>query len=208
MVFKSLQNIESAFKIIRLVVLAVIAACVLIAVYTVSSTHQMIAREREKIYVLDRGKSLILALSQDLQQNRPVEARDHVQMFHERFFTLSPDNEAINQNLRRALFLADKSAYKYYTDLSEAGYYKQLMSTNTRQYIVVDSLRCNFDVYPYQVTTYARQMIVRPSTTTVRNLVTTCELSNTVRSDNNPHGFIVERFNIENNEDISTQKRR
>jgi conjugative transposon TraK protein len=208
MVFKSLQNIESAFKAIRWVLLAVVAACALMVVYTVSSTHAMIAREREKIYVLDRGKSLILALSQDLQQNRPVEARDHIRMFHEFFFTLSPDNEAINQNLRRALFLADKSAYKYYTDLSEAGYYKQLMSTNTRQYIVVDSLRCNFDIYPYQVTTYARQVIVRPSTTTVRNLVTSCELSNAVRSDNNPHGFILERFNVENNEDISTQKRK
>jgi conjugative transposon TraK protein len=208
MVFKSLQNIESAFKAIRLALFVVVATSAFIVIYTVSSTHSMIAREREKIYVLDRGKSLILALSQDLQQNRPVEARDHVRMFHERFFTLSPDNEAINQNLRRALFLADKSAYKYFTSLSEAGYYKELMSTNTRQYVVVDSLQCSFDTYPYQVATYARQVIVRPSTTTIRNLITTCELSNTVRSDNNPHGFLIERFNVVNNEDISTQKRR
>jgi conjugative transposon TraK protein len=208
MVFKSLQNIESAFKTIRLVLLVVVVACVVIVAYALSSAHRMVAREREKIYVLDRGKSLILALSQDLQQNRPVEARDHVRMFHEFFFTLSPDNEAINQNLRRALFLADKSAYKYYTDLSEAGYYKQLMSTNTRQYLTIDSLLCNFEIYPYHVTTYARQIIVRPSVITVRNLVTTCELSNTIRSDNNPHGFMLERFNVENNENISTQKRR
>jgi conjugative transposon TraK protein len=208
MVFKSLQNIESAFKAVKLALIVVVAACAVIVIYTLSATHSMVAREREKIYVLDRGKSLILALSQDLQQNRPVEARDHVRMFHERFFTLSPDNEAINQNLRRALFLADNSAYKYYMDLSEAGYYKQLMSTNTRQYVVIDSMMCDFENYPYRVATFARQVIVRPSTTTIRNLFTTCELSNTVRSDNNPHGFILERFNVENNEDISTQKRR
>ncbi|MDR0414025.1 MAG: conjugative transposon protein TraK [Prevotellaceae bacterium] len=208
MVFKSLQNIESAFKAIRWTMLAVVAACTLIAIYAVSSAHQMVAREREKIYVLDKGKSLILALSQDLQQNRPVEARDHVRMFHECFFTLSPDNEAINQNLRRALFLSDKSVYRYYTDLAESGYYKQLMSTNTRQYVFIDSMACDFESYPYSVVTYARQVIVRPSTTTIRHLVTTCELSNAVRSDNNPHGFIIERFNVKNNEDISTQRRR
>ena len=35
-------------------------------------------KQREKIYVLDGGKSLMLALSQDLSQNRPAEARDHL----------------------------------------------------------------------------------------------------------------------------------
>jgi conjugative transposon TraK protein len=208
MVFKSLQNIESAFKAVRLALIAVVAACALVTVYALSSAHRMVAREREKIYVLDKGKSLILALSQDLQQNRPVEARDHVRMFHELFFTLSPDNEAIGQNLRRALFLADRSAYRYYKDLAESGYYKQLMSTSTYQYVSIDSMACDFESYPYSVVTYARQVIVRPSTTTVRRLVTACELSNAVRSDNNPHGFMLERFNVINNEDLSTQKRR
>ena len=32
-------------------------------------------------------KSLMLALSQDLSQNRPAEAREHVRRFHEMFFT-------------------------------------------------------------------------------------------------------------------------
>ena len=56
--------------------------------------------QREKIYVLDEGKSLMLALSQDLEQNRPVEAREHVRRFHELFFTLSPDKNAIEGNIR------------------------------------------------------------------------------------------------------------
>ena len=41
------------------------------------------------------GKSLMLALSQDVRQNRPVEAREHVRRFHELFFTLSPEKSAI-----------------------------------------------------------------------------------------------------------------
>jgi hypothetical protein len=38
-------------------------------------------------------------------------------------------------------------------------------------------------------------------------LVTSCRLRNTSRSDNNPHGFIIENFNIVENEDISTWDR-
>ena len=44
----------------------------------------------------------MVALSQDLSQNRPVEAREHVRRFHELFFTLSPDKAAIESNLNRA----------------------------------------------------------------------------------------------------------
>ena len=63
----------------------------------------------------------MLALSQDLSQNRPVEAREHIRRFHELFFTLSPDRAAIESNINRALFLVDKSAFAYYQDMQEKG---------------------------------------------------------------------------------------
>lgn len=47
----------------------------------------------------------MLALSQDVQQNRPVEAREHIRRFHELFFSLSPDKSAIESNIQRALYL-------------------------------------------------------------------------------------------------------
>ena len=115
--------------------------------------------QRQKIYVLDNGKSLMLALSQDVRQNRPVEAREHVRRFHELFFTLSPDKSAIEGNIKRSLLLADKSAFNYYKDLSEKGYYNRIISGNINQMIEIDSLRCDFDKYPYSVRTFARQII-------------------------------------------------
>lgn len=71
----------------------------------------------------------------------------------------------------------------------------------------MDSIICNFDSYPYQVRTYARQLIIRESNITERSLITSCELSNSVRSDNNPQGFIMERFEILTNRDLRTIKR-
>lgn len=202
MEFKSLVNIESSFKHLRLYSIIFICLCALITGYSIWSAYDFAERQRQKIYVLDEGKSLMLALSQDLSQNRPVEAREHVRRFHELFFTLSPDKVAIESNMKRALVLSDKSAFNYYKDLSEKGYYNRIISGNINQTVVIDSVACNFDTYPYHVLTYARQMIIRESNVTERSLLTSCRLLNSVRSDNNPQGFTIEAFEIRENKDL------
>ena len=95
MEFKSLKNIETSFRQIRLfgIVYTAIetsfrqirlfgivytAACALVVVCSVVCAFRFAEAQRQKIYVLDGGKSLMLALSQDLSQNRPAEAREHV----------------------------------------------------------------------------------------------------------------------------------
>ena len=207
MEFKSLKNIESSFKQIRLFSIIFLCLCAVITGYAVWSSYNFAEAQRQKIYVLDNGKSLMLALSQDLSQNRPVEAREHVKRFHELFFTLSPDKNAIESNIKRALFLSDRSAFNYYSDLSEKGYYARIVSGNINQAIQVDSVVCNFDKYPYQVMTYARQMIIRESNVTERSLITHCQLLNSVRSDNNPQGFTIETFEIVENKDLTVTNR-
>ena len=207
MEFKSLKNIESNFRLIRICCALFAGLCAAVAVASVGFSYAFAERQRQKIYVLDNGKSLMLALSQDLSQNRPVEAREHIRRFHELFFTLSPDRAAIESNINRALFLVDKSAFAYYQDMQEKGYYNRVVSGNISQRIEVDSVVCDFNAYPYRAMTYARQMIVRESNITERSLVTRCELINSGRSDNNPQGFIMEKFEILENRDLRTLKR-
>ena len=207
MEFKSLTNIESRFRRIRLMLAAFVCCCTLITGYSLWSSYSFAEKQREKIYVLDGGKSLMLALSQDLSQNRPAEAREHVRRFHELFFSLSPQKDAIEHNIHRALLLADKSAMSYYRDLMEKGYFNRLIAGNIIQTVEIDSIRCDFAAYPYQVRTYARQRILRESTVTERSLVTTCQIVNATRSDNNPQGFMIERFNIIENKDLTTYER-
>lgn len=207
MEFKSLTNIETSFRQIRLYAFIFAIVCVAVSGYAVYASYSFAKEQREKIYVLDQGKSLMLALSQDASKNRPVEAREHVRRFHELFFTIAPDKDAIEKNMERAFLLCDKSAFNYYKDLAEKGYYNRAISGNVNQRIELDSIRCNFEVYPYEVTTYARQFIVRPSNITERNLITTCTLQNSVRSDNNPQGFLMEQFMVRQNQDLQTYKR-
>ena len=88
MEFKSLKNIETSFRQLRLFGIVYLCACTLLVGFSVWKAYGFAEAQRQKIYVLDEGKSLMLALSQDLEQNRPVEAREHVRRFHELFFTL------------------------------------------------------------------------------------------------------------------------
>lgn len=207
MEFKSLRNIESSFRQIRIIAAVFLGFCLVVTLFATFKAYRFAEAQRQKIYVLDGGKSLMLALAQDVAQNRPVEAREHVRRFHELFFTLAPDKDAIESNIRRALFLADGSAISYYQNLSEKGYYNRIIAGNIVQRVTVDSIACNFDEYPYRVRTFARQQIVRSSSVTERTLVTSCSLRNSVRSDNNPQGFLIENLTVLENKDIASYER-
>jgi hypothetical protein len=67
---------------------------------------------------------------------------------------------------------------------------------------LVDSVVCDFNTYPYRAVTYARQFIIRESNLTERNLITRCNLVNSVRSDNNPQGFTLEGFDVVENKNV------
>jgi len=207
MEFKTLRNIENSFRQIRLYAIIFSTVCLCITGYAVWESYRFAREQREKVYVLDQGKSLMVALSQDAAVNRPVEAREHVRRFHELFFTLAPDKAAIESNMRRAFNLADKSAFNYYKDLAEKGYYSRIISGNVQQRTEVDSVQCDFDRYPYTVRTYARQYIIRSSNVTRRSLVTSCLLVNSVRSDENPQGFTMEQFRVVDNKDVEVLER-
>lgn len=207
MEFKSLKNIESSFHRLRVFGLFFLGACTVVAVVAVWRSFAFAEAQRQKIYILDQGKSLMLALSQDLAQNRPAEAREHVRRFHELFYTLAPDKDAIESNAKRAFDLADRSAINHFRDMQEKGYFNRIIAGNIIQTVQVDSVMCDFNRYPYSVTTYARQKIMRQSNVTERSLVTTCRLRNTVRSDSNPHGFIIEGLVVAENRDIETLTR-
>lgn len=206
MEFKSLRNIETSFRQIRLFSIVFLCLCAVVTIFSVIKSYQFAQKQRQKIYILDNG-SVLSALAEDITQNRPVEAREHIKRFHELFFNLSPDPAAIEGNINRALYLCDRSAYNYYQDMQEKGYYNRIVSGNIQQRIEVDSVACDLSVYPYRATTYARQMIIRESNITERSLITRCNLINSVRSENNPHGFAMEKFEIIENRDLRTLKR-
>jgi conjugative transposon TraK protein len=204
--FRQLKNIDRAFQQVRSFSLLVIVACTGLSGYAIYSAHQMVAKAGQRIFVLANGKALE-AIAADRRDNIPVEARDHVKMFHYWFFSLDPDDQVIQSHITKALYLADGSAKRVYESLKENNYYTGIISGNVSQEINVDSVSVNIGQYPYYFRCFATQRIVRPSSITTRNLITEGFLRNVARSDNNPHGFLIEKWNTIENKDLKTEKR-
>lgn len=194
------RDIEKSFSRMRSLTIVSVLASFISAMVLGGMAFHYAEQQRKKIYVLDQGKSLLLALQTDAIMNKDIEIRDHVTRFHELMFTLSPQKRTITENLDRAFNLADRSAYDYSQDLAEKGYYARLVSANISQQMIVDSVVFQSSAYPYQVKTFARQYIVRESTISEYSFVSSCQLIEANRSDVNPHGLLIEKFRVlENN---------
>jgi conjugative transposon TraK protein len=204
--FRPMKNIDAAFRQMRLFTLLVVVGSIGLSLYVIHSSYIQLRTASEKIYILANGKALE-AFASDRRENIPVEARDHVRMFHHYFFTLDPDEKVIDENIMRALYLADASAKKQYDNLKEKGFFASLVSGNISQEILVDSISVSLEQYPYYFRCYARQHIIRTTSVVTRQLLTEGYLRNTSRSDNNPHGFLIEKWKTLENKDINVQNR-
>lgn len=204
---KSLRNIQGAFALSRFYLIGITIFSLGLSAFAVYQSYQFAEKQREKIYVLDNGKSLMLALSQDVYMNKPAEARAHVKWFHELFFTLAPDRAAIEDNVTQALFLADNSALEFYKTRQENGYYQKMIGAGIINEIRIDSIHVNMDVYPYTAKTYAVSSIMRRSSISYYQLITSCELVNSPRSENNPHGFIINNWQVDDMTEIKSVQR-
>lgn len=208
-----MKNVDSYFRAIEnrqkrstvIVVVALVAAAAF-CLYNTYSSYSFARSQREQIYILDQGKSLI-ALQSDGAATKELETIDHVRQFHEFFFNLAPSREAIEENVDKALLLADKSAYAYWNTLSEQGFYNKLISGNVSQQMVVDSVKVNTSVYPYEAKTYAHYYQVRQSNISLLRFESSCKVISVSRSTSNPHGLMIENFVIDVNEEISVRNR-
>lgn len=206
MMFKPTQNIDTAFRSMRMMMLVVVSGSLLVSGYALYQNAQTMSSAQDKIYVLANGTALI-AYAGSRRENIPVEARDHVSRFHELFFTLDPDEKAITATIKKSLYLSDATAKKQYDDLVETGYMAGIISGNVSQQIQVDSVQVNTLSEPFAFRCYATIKIIRSTSVVTRSLVTQGVLRSVARSDHNPHGFLIEKWEITENKDLKIENR-
>jgi hypothetical protein len=85
MEFKTLRNIENSFRQIRLYAIVFAVLCIGVVGFAVWRSY-FAEEQRQKIYVLDNGKSLMLALSQDASINRPLKQGNTSDVFTNCFY--------------------------------------------------------------------------------------------------------------------------
>ena len=207
--FVRTRNIETAFQYIRLISLVAILGSVCADIVIFVWASRQVVQSGSRVYLLAAGKALE-AFAVDGSTNLGVEARWQVINFHRDFFSLEPDERFNENGLRRALYLADGSAKRVYDNLKENGYLSGVVSGNISQRIEVDSvvLRAIDDPdVPFYFHCYATETITRPTSKATRDLVTEGYLRRVGRTDNNPHGFLIERWQILENRDLKVETR-
>jgi conjugative transposon TraK protein len=204
--FRQTKNIDTAFRQMRFFTFAIIISCCFITVYGLYIANKSVGESGKRIYILANGK-VLEAFAADRKDNIPVEARDHIKMFHQYFFSLDPDDKVIQANISKALYLADGSAKEQYDNLKENSYYSNIISGNISQEVETDSISLDLTQYPFYFRYYGKEKIIRPVSIVIRSLTTEGFLRNVSRSDNNPHGFLIEKWKTLENKDIKTQAR-
>ncbi len=201
-----MKNIDQAFRQVRHFTLVVIIGSLFLCGFTLYKSYQWVNSMQSKVYVLANHKAFE-AFASEQKENIPVEAKNHIKTFHQYFFTLDPDEKVIRSNISKALYLADVSAKRVYYNLKENGYYTNVISGNISQQIKVDSVQVDTKQYPYYFRCYATQNIIRTTSQVLRSLLTEGYLRSVSRSDNNPHGFLIERWQTLDNRDVKTENR-
>lgn len=204
--FKQTKNIDSAFRHIKTFSLLLIAGCFLLYGFVMYKSYQLSARVQDKIYIL-AGDQAMEAYASKRKDNVLVEAKSHISLFHTYFFTLDPDEKVIEKNILKALYMADGSAKTQYDNFKETGYYSNIIAGNISQQVSTDSITVNIKSEPYFFNYYGTEKIIRPNSIVTRNLITKGYLRNVSRSEHNPHGFLIERWETIENKDIKTENR-
>lgn len=198
------KNIEKRIKINKTMAIATVIFAIVIVIVGFSYSYKIVQDSRKSIYILDNGVPVLVKQTDELL-NRPVEYKAQVELFHRLFFTLAPDDEYINKNIDKALYLMDDSAKKELSNLTEKGWYNQIISSNATVSIQTDSI--NIDLNSKRFMYYGTQMINRKTSLIIRKLITQGTFKDIPRTPNNAHGVLLENWNILDNTELSVKQK-
>ena len=193
-----LKKLENKIKLVLIISSLFLMGCIVISLGSLFVARGMVADAHKKIYVLD-GTVPILVKQTTMDETLEVEAKSHVEMFHNLFFTLAPDDKYIDYTIKKAMYLIDESGLAQYNALNN------IIGTSTICSIFCDSIQ--LDKNRMSFTYYGRQRIERRTSILMRQLITAGSLRRVPRTENNPHGFIIYGWRTIANKDISESQK-
>ncbi len=191
---KYFDTISSRQKFLTTIIIVLIISLVICSISSIVLYQRGLSLLSNRVYVLDKGGRAISVSLSNNEIDRSIEIKDHSKRFHEYLFNLSPDSEAIENSINKALNMGDKSIYEYYSDQAEKGFYRRLITANISQDIRCDSILIK-DNYPYEIDFFGKVYLTRESNISALKFHSNCFMRDIQRSENNPHGLMIEKNN-------------
>jgi len=199
-----LKNVENKIKLVMVISILFLIGCIIVSLGSIIIAKGMVDDAHKKVYVLD-GTVPILVKQTTMEETLGVEAKSDIEMFHQFFFTLAPDDKYIKYTMEKAMYLVDETGMAQYNALKEKGFYNNIIGTSTVCSIYCDSIKLNTDSLTFVY--YGRQRIERRTSILMRKLVTAGSLRRVPRTENNPHGLLITNWRTIVNQDLEERKK-
>ena len=183
-----IQSLEQKTRLALTTVLLTIIGSTVVCAFCIFYCAKLVTEERSQIYVID-GDIPFLAERSKQEANFIMEAKAHIQLFHQYFFNLPPDDDYIKWTLSKAMYMADGTALKQKQAMEENGFYSDIVSSSAVCMIICDSIKLDEQSRKFKY--YGTQIIKRRSRDMKRSLITVGSIENVPRTRNNPHGLLI-----------------
>ena len=196
-----IESLEKKTRLAMVTVMLVLGASTVICAACFYFCTSLVREQQNQVYVLD-GTIPFMAERSKNEMTFNIEAKAHIQLFHQYFFDLSPDDEYLKWTFSKAMYLADESALRQKQAIEETGFYSQLLSSSAVETIICDSIKLNEEEMSF--TYYGTQMIKRRTNSIRRSITTVGRLQNVPRTQNNPHGLMITNWRTLENKDLKS----
>ncbi|RDY57921.1 conjugal transfer protein TraK [Flagellimonas nanhaiensis] len=188
------KNITEILRLNRFVVIAVTTLCLLTSGFSLWTAHRAQRTLLESAFAVNTDGSVIPLKLVEQRENLEVEARSHLQLFHQYFYGIDESN--FERNLEKALWLGDGSVDEAYRQKRADGVYNRLLQYSLVQNIINIAIELEITKggnASFEVETLFE--IDRGAVTDQYRLVTTGKLINVDRHfPNNTHGLLITEF--------------
>ena len=196
-----IESLEKKTKLAMVTVMLALGASTVICAACFYFCTSLVREQQSQVYVLD-GTIPFMAERSKNEMTFNIEAKAHIQLFHQYFFDLSPDDEYLKWTFSKAMYLADESALRQKQAIEETGFYSQLLSSSAVETIICDSIHLNEQEMSFIY--YGTQMIKRRTSSIKRSITTVGKLHNVPRTQNNPHGLMITNWRTLENKDLKS----
>jgi len=197
----SLMNIDTAFKQTRLIAILTLLSSFLFCGMVMVVAMNMVTKGKGKIYITNGFGNTLTAYQISANENRKAEVKAQVRNFHAQLYDITPNPDEIKKKVDQILLMGDASV-KAFMDKRGDSYYKKLISSNVEIKYELDSIKVNIDVYPYKAVQYGKEIVQTQVGFLIKNLITSLDLREVARTDDNPHGLLIGVFEVHKNNRI------
>jgi hypothetical protein len=133
--------------------------------------------------------------------DREIEVLGHARLWSNLMFEFDQNN--FEANLSKAKDMSGNPSIDIINSYKTQNLFEEMIATNTRNRIEIDSIGVVKPLKePYGVSLFARRIFESPTVRSSYYLYATMELINVSRTEQNPHGLLVSKFTVLNQDRI------